>query len=200
MGQVRPTPHRHCLRGRRLSHLIVRARDGCRGERRFDEGEAAKAQLFEHALPDSFAIIKFNVSASRQGAGNRGSNEAQALTLDRSAHACAHLKQFIHEITHSPLLSPHRAAGLEFPTDKAIFVPELAAGALRSAILRVLSNPVAEGIESLEDWRFLPESGCTFAQGWLLARPMPSSQVKDWLKNHLARRGELRVQESLPRS
>lgn len=52
---------------------------------------------------------------------------------------------------------------------------------------------VAEGIESLEDWRFLQESGCTFAQGWLLAKPMPSSQVKDWLNDHLARRGELRV-------
>lgn len=52
---------------------------------------------------------------------------------------------------------------------------------------------VAEGIESLEDWRFLQESGCTFAQGWLLAKPMPSSQVKGWLNDHLGRRGELRL-------
>ena len=54
---------------------------------------------------------------------------------------------------------------------------------------------VAEGVESLEDWRFLQEAGCTFAQGFLLAKPMPGSQLKDWLKNHLARRDELRVKE-----
>lgn len=54
---------------------------------------------------------------------------------------------------------------------------------------------VAEGVESLEDWRFLQEAGCTFAQGFLLAKPMPGSQLKDWLKNHLARRDQLRVKE-----
>lgn len=50
---------------------------------------------------------------------------------------------------------------------------------------------VAEGVESLPDWRLLQAHGCTFAQGWLLAKPMPASQFEEWLKGHLARRSEL---------
>jgi EAL domain-containing protein (putative c-di-GMP-specific phosphodiesterase class I) len=50
---------------------------------------------------------------------------------------------------------------------------------------------VAEGVESLSDWRLLQEYGCGFAQGWLIAKPMPSSRFEEWLKGHLARRSEL---------
>ncbi|HEX5462475.1 MAG TPA: EAL domain-containing protein [Steroidobacteraceae bacterium] len=59
---------------------------------------------------------------------------------------------------------------------------------------------VAEGIESLADWRLLQEYGCTFAQGSLLANPMPATDFETWLKNHLARRGELRAKETSPSS
>jgi len=65
---------------------------------------------------------------------------------------------------------------------------------LRSALAlasRLGLQTVAEGVESLSDWRLLQDRGCTFAQGWLLAEPMPSSQFEEWLKGHLAHRNVL---------
>ena len=37
---------------------------------------------------------------------------------------------------------------------------------------------VAEGVETLEDWQMLAELGCDVAQGWLVARPVPGSEVQ----------------------
>jgi EAL domain-containing protein (putative c-di-GMP-specific phosphodiesterase class I)/DNA-binding NarL/FixJ family response regulator len=51
---------------------------------------------------------------------------------------------------------------------------------------------VAEGIETIEDWRLLQESGCTIGQGYLIARPMPANDLPVWLKGHHRRLGELR--------
>ncbi len=40
----------------------------------------------------------------------------------------------------------------------------------------------AEGIESQEQWDALQALGCDFAQGFLIARPMPADQVKGWIE------------------
>ena len=45
---------------------------------------------------------------------------------------------------------------------------------------------VAEGVETLEDWRLLQEFGCTFGQGFLLAKPMPAGALASWIKTHQA--------------
>ena len=55
-------------------------------------------------------------------------------------------------------------------------------------------STVAEGVESLQDWSLLRERGCTFAQGWLLARAMPAHEFGPWLKTHLARRPQLLIE------
>jgi EAL domain-containing protein (putative c-di-GMP-specific phosphodiesterase class I) len=39
---------------------------------------------------------------------------------------------------------------------------------------------VAEGIETLETWNVLRGYGCDLAQGYLIARPMPGAQIRDW--------------------
>jgi EAL domain-containing protein (putative c-di-GMP-specific phosphodiesterase class I) len=36
---------------------------------------------------------------------------------------------------------------------------------------------VAEGVETIEDWQMLAELGCDIAQGWLIGRPVPGSEV-----------------------
>src|SRR5450830_183052 len=51
---------------------------------------------------------------------------------------------------------------------------------------------VAEGIEAMEDWRLLQESGCMIGQGYLIAKPMPASELPIWLKGHHRRLPELR--------
>ncbi|MER7004002.1 bifunctional diguanylate cyclase/phosphodiesterase [Dactylosporangium sp. NPDC000555] len=40
---------------------------------------------------------------------------------------------------------------------------------------------VAEGVEDERTWRMLVEAGCDLAQGWYFARPMPPTQLLDWL-------------------
>ncbi|WMC11266.1 EAL domain-containing response regulator [Oceanimonas pelagia] len=40
---------------------------------------------------------------------------------------------------------------------------------------------VAEGVENIDDLNLLKSTGCNFAQGFLLARPMPIETVLEWL-------------------
>lgn len=51
---------------------------------------------------------------------------------------------------------------------------------------------VAEGIESLEDWRLVQSFGCNVGQGFLIARPMPAQDFLPWLRSHQRRLHELR--------
>jgi EAL domain-containing protein (putative c-di-GMP-specific phosphodiesterase class I) len=39
-------------------------------------------------------------------------------------------------------------------------------------------STVAEGVETVEDWQMLAELGCDVAQGWLVSRPVPGSEVQ----------------------
>ncbi len=41
---------------------------------------------------------------------------------------------------------------------------------------------VAEGVESISELEFLTEYGCTYAQGYYFARPMPSKEFNEWYK------------------
>lgn len=41
---------------------------------------------------------------------------------------------------------------------------------------------IAEGVESPEDWAFVRKAGCTHAQGWAIARPLPATAISDWLE------------------
>lgn len=42
---------------------------------------------------------------------------------------------------------------------------------------------VAEGIETLEDWRRLAALGCDQIQGYFTAKPMPGSEISEWVNN-----------------
>ena len=39
-------------------------------------------------------------------------------------------------------------------------------------------STVAEGVESIEDWQMLAELGCDIAQGYLIGRPVPGSELQ----------------------
>jgi EAL domain-containing protein (putative c-di-GMP-specific phosphodiesterase class I)/FixJ family two-component response regulator len=41
---------------------------------------------------------------------------------------------------------------------------------------------IAEGVESPEDWAFVRKAGCTHAQGWAVARPLPATAISSWLE------------------
>jgi EAL domain-containing protein (putative c-di-GMP-specific phosphodiesterase class I) len=40
---------------------------------------------------------------------------------------------------------------------------------------------VAEGVENLADWQFVRDMGCTWAQGYFVAKPMPGSGLPAWI-------------------
>ncbi len=50
---------------------------------------------------------------------------------------------------------------------------------------------VAEGVEDQVDWDFLRNSGCDFAQGYFIAKPMPAADLPNWISTWEARRSEL---------
>ena len=52
---------------------------------------------------------------------------------------------------------------------------------------------VAEGVESVEDWRLVRQFGCTMAQGWLLAKAMPGEQFEPWVQQLHSQRQQLRI-------
>jgi len=54
---------------------------------------------------------------------------------------------------------------------------------------------VAEGIETAEDWNLLQQFGCVVGQGYLIARPMPATDMPKWLKSHQTRLASLRSDE-----
>ena len=37
--------------------------------------------------------------------------------------------------------------------------------------------PLAEGIETEEEWRFLADRGCPFGQGYFFSRPVPADEI-----------------------
>jgi diguanylate cyclase (GGDEF)-like protein/PAS domain S-box-containing protein len=47
---------------------------------------------------------------------------------------------------------------------------------------------VAEGVESIEQYQFLEEQGCDYAQGYLIARPIARRDVADYLRGCAAAR------------
>jgi len=49
---------------------------------------------------------------------------------------------------------------------------------------------VAEGVEDLADWNFLRQTGCDFAQGYFIARPMPAADLPGWIAVWQARAPE----------
>ena len=42
---------------------------------------------------------------------------------------------------------------------------------------------VAEGIEDQNDWDFVRQTGCDYAQGYWIARPMPASDLPAWISS-----------------
>ena len=70
-------------------------------------------------------------------------------------------------------------AGLAHNSDDATIVASTVEMA-RSMGLRT----VAEGVENEYTRRLLAELGCTLAQGWFTARPMPAEQFSQWLTDH----------------
>jgi EAL domain-containing protein (putative c-di-GMP-specific phosphodiesterase class I) len=66
-------------------------------------------------------------------------------------------------------------------------IVEASIGMARQLAMRT----VAEGVEDREDWDFLRNAGCDFAQGYFIARPMPGAELEGWLRAWEVRRADI---------
>ena len=55
---------------------------------------------------------------------------------------------------------------------------------------------VAEGVETIDDWRLLRSLGCDMAQGYFIARPMVGADLPAWLDRWQLRRESLTEQDA----
>ena len=99
---------------------------------------------------------------------------------------------------HSSLTQLHDLPFNELKLDRR-FVTDAYANVSQQAIVRPTLDmarqlglyTVAEGVETLEDWRWLQASGCAAAQGFFIGRPMPADRLLGWLAEWETRRGAL---------
>jgi EAL domain-containing protein (putative c-di-GMP-specific phosphodiesterase class I)/DNA-binding NarL/FixJ family response regulator len=79
---------------------------------------------------------------------------------------------FVHQATRTPALRAILDASLSLARELGL-------------------RTVAEGVEDREDWDLLRTAGCDMVQGYFIARPMPGSEVEDWLAKWEDRRKNL---------
>lgn len=91
----------------------------------------------------------------------------------------------------------------DIPFDELKVDQGFAHGAWRNASLRAIVEAslcmarqlglksVAEGVEDRDDWDFLRATGCDLAQGYFIAKPMPATELPNWITAWEVRRAEL---------
>jgi len=141
------------------------------------------AALSEHQLPAELLVIELTESSFLH------SFDETRFVIDQLRNAG--IKVAIDDFgTGYSSLSYIRNMSLdELKIDRS-FVMNLSESASdRSIVSAIISmsqalglKVVAEGIETTEQKALLAELGCDQAQGYLMARPMPASQLPQWLK------------------
>ncbi|MCJ7832541.1 MAG: EAL domain-containing protein [Actinobacteria bacterium] len=97
----------------------------------------------------------------------------------------------LSRLKHLPVstLKIDRAFVMDLPTD-----PD--AGSMADAIIQLARSlgmsPLAEGIETELQWRFLAERGCELGQGYYFSRPVPAAEI-----TALAKGGSLRMADDV---
>ncbi len=134
------------------------------------ESTAVESQGAAHAVLVRFRLKGFGLSIDDYGTGFSSMQQLSRipfteLKIDRS---------FVH--------GAHRRRSLRVILESALDMAR-----------RLNLATVAEGVETLEDWRLLQSFGCTSAQGWFIAKAMPGSALPAWNKGHGARLPELRL-------
>jgi EAL domain-containing protein (putative c-di-GMP-specific phosphodiesterase class I) len=116
------------------------------------------------------------------------------LTATLTTLSRLHLKKFAISIDdfgtgHSSFAQLRDLPFVELKIDRS-FVHGASRDQVRAAIVeasagmatRLGMNCIAEGVESPEDWAFVRKAGCSHAQGWAIARPLPATAISSWLE------------------
>lgn len=91
----------------------------------------------------------------------------------------------------------------DYPFDELKIDRGFVCGAYDDAVMRAIYlgsldmarqltiTTVAEGVETVEDWAFVRDTGCALAQGYFIARPMIAGDLKAWSARWSARFREM---------
>jgi EAL domain-containing protein (putative c-di-GMP-specific phosphodiesterase class I)/FixJ family two-component response regulator len=109
-------------------------------------------------------LKRFRLSIDDFGSGHSSLVQLRDLPFDELKID----RSFTHNAAHDPRV-------------RAIFEGSLGIGKLLGMEI------VAEGVEDIDDWRFVVAAGCHIAQGYHIARPMPGWQLTSWLPEWKAR-------------
>lgn len=91
---------------------------------------------------------------------------------------------------HSSLLALHRMPFNQLKIDKS-FVLELEGSTESTIIVKAVIGLAhnlglevcAEGVETRAAWDMLVSLGCDVAQGFLISRPVPAAQIREWMES-----------------
>ena len=145
------------------------------------------AELDDHRLPPDALVLEVTESVLVQDAGRAVTalRELQLLGVSSS------LDDF--GTGYSSLLLLEQLPVAEIKIDRS-FVRRLDTDGEASMVRSIVGfahglglSVVAEGIESAQAWRLLREMGCDVAQGFRVARPMPSEAATAWLLDRVVR-------------
>lgn len=109
-------------------------------------------------------LMRFGLSIDDFGTGYSSLSQLRDIPFDELKID----QSFVHRAAHDP-------------TARAIYDASL--GLAKQLGLRT----VAEGVEDRADWDLVGETGCDEAQGYLIARPMPSEALPAWTEEWRAR-------------
>ena len=148
--------------------------------------EQIRALLEKHPHLDSRLVLEITESVFMDGYGHAG----QVLELLRKQGVAIAIDDF--GTGYSSLSYLKRFPVDEIKIDRS-FVGDVTSdpedAALCEAIIAMAHHlglkVVAEGIETEDQRRFLHESGCDLAQGYLLGRPMPAAEFDAFLSTRL---------------
>lgn len=101
------------------------------------------------------------------------------LAIDDFGTGYSSLSRLKHMPVHT--LKIDRSFVMDIPEDDD-------AGNMVEAIIRLSDSlgmtPLAEGIETLEQWKFLLEKGCKIGQGYYFSRPVPAEDLEAMWREH----------------
>ena len=91
---------------------------------------------------------------------------------------------------YSSMLQLHRVPFSELKADQS-FIGHIDSDEEAFAIAETIvmlghklgMKAVAEGVETPAHWDLLETLGCDWAQGYLIARPMPGDEILEWARN-----------------
>jgi EAL domain-containing protein (putative c-di-GMP-specific phosphodiesterase class I)/CheY-like chemotaxis protein len=155
-------------------------------------------------LADPAFIDRLTQLVARHGAAPASVTWEVTETMIMNSHSLANLARLglkgfglsmdDYGIGYSSIQTLSRSPFTELKIDR-IFVNGASERSNRQAILnssldmgrRLGVCTVAEGVETVEDWKLLAELGCDVAQGYLIAKPMPAGELIAWCRSQRAR-------------